>query len=647
MYMDPANRRFGAWRLDDNAESSPAKFSIFLPDRKKDPQQYVEKPADVDGDYGNPTIKWIHVCGDFQIHLGQQNWTLDPANAMERTSHPKGWMWTYTTKANLPAGFCQYKYFVTFENDETRWVGDPCSRYGGEDVRNQNSGFVIGPSAIATTDPLPTPRKHLRDLVIYELNIDDFSDEFRYADESFGARAALDAVCLKLDYLVRLGINAILFLPWSAWADDRYSWGYTPYQYFSVEHRYTNDLTDTSENHETRQLSRLRHVINECHKRNIHVIMDGVFNHVGPDTAPHYSGFPYRCLYQDPEACPYVGTFGGTFPGVKDLDYHNGCTQEFIRDVCFYWMDEFQIDGIRFDNTFNYYIEGESRGLPQLLADIQGHANDPNFSLTIEHLDVSAPKVTNNTCATSYWNNALYERCFEYLWKWQIDSRIVRALDTHRELNPTKVATTYLSNHDHSHVTWQCGAKGNAGSMQWYRTQPYAVALLTAPGAPLIQNGQEFAEDHWIPEDDQNTSRRVKTRPLRWEFLDDWIGTTLFGLYQKLIAIRNSHPSLRSDDFYPGDWEEWKTQFDPQGYGVDVQRQVVIYHRWGTDDGRLERFLIVLNFSSNAQRVDVPFPANGVWTDLLNESVSPTVTDYWLRNWEVQSNWGNVFYKRD
>jgi 1,4-alpha-glucan branching enzyme len=332
---------------------------------------------------------------------------------------------------------------------------------------------------------------------------------------------------------------------------------------------------------------------------------------------------------------------------VKDLDYHNGCTQEFIRDVCFYWMDEFQIDGIRFDNTFNYYIEGESRGLPQLLADIQGHANDPNFSLTIEHLDVSAPKVTNNTCATSYWNNALYERCFEYLWKWQIDSRIVRALDTHRELNPTKVATTYLSNHDHSHVTWQCGAKGNAGSMQWYRTQPYAVALLTAPGAPLIQNGQEFAEDHWIPEDDQNTSRRVKTRPLRWEFLDDWIGTTLFGLYQKLIAIRNSHPSLRSDDFYPGDWEEWKTQFDPQGYGVDVQRQVVIYHRWGTDDGRLERFLIVLNFSSNAQRVDVPFPSNGVWTDLLNESVSPTVTDYWLRNWEVQSNWGNVFYKRD
>lgn len=642
MYIDPKDRQFGAWRLDDQADSCPARFSLFFPDRQKDPQQY----ADAGADYGDPKIKSIYVRGDFQVHLGQKNWSIDSVNAMERMGHPKGWIWTYTTKAKLPAGFYQYKYLVTFENDETRWVSDPCSRYGGEDVRNQNSGFVIGPSPVSTTEPLPNPRKHLRDLAVYELNVDDFTDEFRYSDEFLGARSALDAISHKLDHLVSLGINAILFLPWTAWANDLYSWGYTPYEYFSVEHRYTNDLTDTSQNHETRQLSRLRQLINESHKRGIHVIMDGVFNHVGPDTAPHYSGFPYRWLYQNPEACPYVGTFGGTFPGVKDLDYNNGCTQEFIRDVCLYWIDEFQIDGIRFDNTVNFYIEGESRGLPQLLADIQAHANDPNFSLTIEHLDMSASKVTNNTCATSYWNNALYQCCFEYLWKGKIDSRIVKALDTHSGLNTGKVATTYLSNHDHSHVTWQCGGRDNCGSMQWYRTQPYAIALMTAPGTPLIQNGQEFAEDHWIPEDDQNSSRRVKTRPLRWEFLDDWIGSKVYKLYQKLIAIRNAHPSLRSDNFYPPGWEEWQTQFDPKGYGIDVQKQVVIYHRWGTDHGSLDRFLIVLNFSSDAQTVDIPFPANGVWTDLLNEGISATVTDYWLRNWTVNSNWGHAFYRR-
>ena len=259
---------------------------------------------------------------------------------------------------------------------------------------------------------------------------------------------------------------------------------------------------------------------------------------------------------------------------------------------------------------------------------------------------MSAAQVTNKTCATSYWNNALYERGFDYLWNWKLNSRLVKALDTHAGLNAGKVATTYLSNHDHSHFTWQCGARDNCGSMQWYRTQPYAIALLTAPGAPLIQNGQEFAEDHWIPEDDRNSGRRVKTRPLRWEFLDDWIGGTLFKLYQKLLEIRKSHGALTSDNFEPSNWEDWMTQFNPAGYGIDVQKQVVIYRRWGTQNGQPEQFVVVLNFSPDNQVVDVPFPASGVWTDLLNDGIKPTVGEGPLRNWTVNSNWGNLFCRQ-
>jgi hypothetical protein len=121
----------------------------------------------------------------------------------------------------------------------------------------------------------------------------------------------------------------------------------------------------------------------------------------------------------------------------------------------------------------------------------------------------------------------------------------------------------------------------------------------------------------------------------------------MFALYQKLIAIRNSHAGLRSDNFYPPGWEEWRTQFDFDGYGIDVQKQVVIYHRWGTDDGRLERFITVLNFSPDNQVVDVPFSADGSWIDLLNDGVNPAVSGFWLRNWTVNSNWGNIFYRQD
>jgi hypothetical protein len=109
-------------------------------------------------------------------------------------------------------------------------------------------------------------------------------------------------------------------------------------------------------------------------------------------------------------------------------------------------------------------------------------------------------------------------RTFDYLWRWELDSRILGALNTHAGLQADEVATTYLSNHDHSHVAWQAGGRDNQGAMEWYRVQPYAIAQLTSPGCPLIQNGQEFAEDYWIMEDDHDTGRRVSSRPLRWNF---------------------------------------------------------------------------------------------------------------------------------
>jgi hypothetical protein len=82
------------------------------------------------------------------------------------------------------------------------------------------------------------------------------------------------------------------------------------------------------------------------------------------------------------------------------------------------------------------------------------------------------------------------------------------------------------------------------------------------------------------------------------------------------------------------------------GYGVDTARQLVVFHRWGNDDqGRLERFIVVLNFSAQDQLLDVPFSANGDWQELLG-GWTVHVTDWWLRNHWVGSNWGRIFYQR-
>lgn len=98
----------------------------------------------------------------------------------------------------------------------------------------------------------------------------------------------------------------------------------------------------------------------------------------------------------------------------------------------------------------------------------------------------------------------------------------------------------------------------------------------------------------------------------------------IFPLYQRLIALRLGHPSLRSDQIYPAAWPEWQDQLNPQGYGIDVGRQLAIFHRWGTaPGGGLECFIVVLNFSGQDQWVDIPFPCDGLWSDVLAAPLRP------------------------
>jgi 1,4-alpha-glucan branching enzyme len=144
----------------------------------------------------------------------------------------------------------------------------------------------------------------------------------------------------KLDYLQNLGVNGIEFMPWTAWPGGDFSWGYNPFQFFSVTYRYVHDQNDP-----TNKLYRLKLLIDELHHRNIHVVLDGVFEDVNVGSDPS-RGFPYFWFYQSPSDSPYVGSQGAFF---ANFDYANSCTEEFIRDVCLYWIDVWQIDGIRFD----------------------------------------------------------------------------------------------------------------------------------------------------------------------------------------------------------------------------------------------------------------------------------------------------------
>jgi 1,4-alpha-glucan branching enzyme len=616
--MDYLAKKIGSYQIGDNADKGKVAFNIYFP---------KEKVPD--------NIKSIKVVGDFQKELGQTNWDEKVALELKPVKqNDNSVIWSGETPKELKSGFYEYKYYVTFD-DESRLITDPCARYGGS--KDNNSGFVVGGSSPAQNEikPLKSGRKPVSDLIMYELMIDDFTDEFR------GNKSPIEAVVEKLDYLEKeLGVNAILFMPWTAWPDNNFNWGYTPYLYFAVEYRYANSLNKPEE-----KLSWLKKLINECHKRDIHVIMDGVFNHVSPM-------FPYRDFYKNRDECPFTDkSFGGKFDGLQDLNFNNECTQEFVRDVSLYWIKNFKIDGIRFDNTVNFYVDQEVKGLPKLIQDIKDYLKvnkEENFSLTLEHINMSAVEATKIVGANSYWDNGLYDKTFNYLWNGNLEPELLNVLNNKRFVKNSDIfPTIYLSNHDHSHVNWQAGAKDNLGSMNWYKTQPYVIAMLTSPGSVLIQNGQEFGEDHWIMEDDRGSGRRVQPRALRWSFKNDKIGDQLLKLYNRMIEIRKKYPALRSENFYPEYQEGWQKDFNPQGYGVNKSKQVVIYHRWNNANNKTVKFIIALNFSSSDQYVTVPFPDNGNWVDLLSNykgDWSVNINNFKL-DLKIGSFWGHVFYK--
>jgi pullulanase/glycogen debranching enzyme len=597
---------------------SSVTFKLFFPDSSVDPAQYTRG--------GVPRIQRLRVVGTFQPVLGQAVWDLAAAPEMIRTPHPSGWLYSFAIP-HLPNGFYEYHYFADFENGTSRRCIDPCSKYDGSVATN--SAFVLGGNNMVVR--AIGQRLSLQDLVAYELMIDDFTAEFR------GTRAPLDAILDKLDYLDELGVNAIQFMPWTAWPDDDFSWGYNPYAFFSVEHRYYDDPAAPLD-----KLFRLKRLIDELHRRGKHVIMDGVFNHVEGGQAPD-KGFPYLWLYQDAADSPYVGVFEG-HSYFNDLDFSNSCTAQFIEDVCKYWIDEYKIDGIRFDYALGYYKQADQPvGITRVIRDLNAYAATQglnNLSFTLELLTddrYAAVGKTNEIQASGCWYDRFMYDSFDVGRTGVLTAKYLRALNSGKDFDSTRRPVTYIENHDHSTIVEQCG-----GRDRWWRTQPLAVALFSMSGAPLIHNGQEFGEQYGFPEEGND---RVRSRHLRWARSTDSTGTWLRQFYKKLIGIRAAHPALRGQLFYPDPYDEQWSHFNGEGYGIDVDKAIAIFHRWGSDEqGRLERFIVVLNFSFSDRTVDVPFSANGQWSELLEDGLVQ-VNDFRLRGERIPSNWGRVYWR--
>ncbi len=635
--------KFGAKQVEKNGTLYlKVEFNVFFPDWGIGNSRYNFG--------GEPNIKEIKVFGTFQ----EKHWDESSAVSLTWIKEDGGTLWKAKVDVKTP-GFYEYKYCVIFTNGEKRIAGDPCTKYSVEGSY-EICGFVIDDPETYDFDankPTRLERKPLRDLIIYELFIKDFTAKLTSGE------TPIDKVLekVKSGYFDELGINAIEFMPWTGWLGDSFSWGYDNFLFFAVENSYVNSTTNP-----TCKLDRLIKLINECHLRGIHVIMDCVFNHSYADLRG--KGFPYYSLYQNPNDCPFIGAFGGG-GFFKEFDYNNECTHQFILDVCNYWIEEFGIDGIRFDYTMGYYDQTSGKGIKRLISDLKHvlNANDiVDFSLIIEHIDwYNSIGVCNDVDADACWYEPFYWISRKALQNLHndperkdrpIETNIMRLLNSgnyfeNEDKNyPKRVPITYIETHDHAQVASNAGGQAN-----WYRTQPWVIALFTVAGVPMIHNGQEFADDYWLPEKDgEGGQNRVVPRPVRWkDRFDTEQGKATLELYKKLIKIRKKYPGLCSCNFAPQDWKEEDTVLNDDGYGVAIQEGIVVYHRWREQDagGETERFYSVLNFSDQEKFVEFSVSGGGTWIDLLSENPVEAFyngTKHRL-SVKVPSNYGAIYFQ--
>ena len=184
------------------------------------------------------------------------------------------------------------------------------------------------------------------EMVIYEMHIGSFYDPVSGSPPGTWVNATS-----KLDHLQDLGINAVEIMPVGEFPGD-YSLGYNPVNIFAPESTYGT-------------LDQMRDFIDQCHQRGIAVLLDVVYNHLGPtDLGESIWQFDGYSAAPDTGGIYFYEDERKYTPWGDRLNFSTGEVRSFIRDNVMYWLEEYNMDGIRMDGTA--YIREIDIGQPEI-----------------------------------------------------------------------------------------------------------------------------------------------------------------------------------------------------------------------------------------------------------------------------------------
>lgn len=482
----------------------------------------------------------------------------------------------------------QYKYLLTTAQGELMRI-DP---YAREVTGSVGNAIVHDPAFDWSGDDFKLAPWN--ELVIYELHVGTFNEEVENVPGQFSTVAA------RLGHLKKLGVNAIQIMPIAEFAGER-SWGYNPSHIFSVTTDYGGPLG-------------FKRFIKRAHAHGMAVILDVVYNHFGPSDLDlwQFDGWSENgrggiYFYNDDRART---PWGETRP-----DYGRGEVRRYILDNVRMWLDEYHVDGLRFDGTV--YIRTrhfpDSEDLPDGWSLLQALnrlvAEKFPGRITIAEDLQSNKWLTKDVGAGGAGFGSQWDAKFVH----PIRQAVITSQDEQRSLAAIGEAICHRYNDDafdrviysESHDEVSSGKARvpheiNPGdSTGWYaqkRSTLAAALVFTAPGIPMIFQGQEFLEGGWFRD----------TVPVDWDQRDEFHG--ILRMYRDLIALR-----LNRGGFTRG----LCGQFTQMIHSND-ERKVIAFHRWDKG-GPADDVVVVANFLREPQvGYVIGFPAAGRWTLRFN-----------------------------
>ena len=486
-----------------------------------------------------PEKEHVYVIGDFNQWVPSANYYMNLS--LDSTT------WWLTIDGLTPEQRYGYQYLI----DGNLKLADPLSPL----VLDKNNDAAI--SALTNPNPHPYPTglttgfvtvmqpgtpsftwQHdgytapaNKDLVIYEILVRDFVQKRNY-------QTLIDT----LDYLEKLGINAIELMPPGEFENNE-SWGYNPSFHMALDKYYGTP-------------QKFKEFVDSCHARGIAVIVDMVLNHAfgqNPMVNMYWDAVNNRPAANNPwfnAICPHEPFCWG-----YDLDHTRQATKDYIDRINTFWIEEYHIDGFRFDYTKGFINNGNGFSTDRInilkrLADTIWSVK-PNAYVILEHWCDNAEEKQLAEYGMMLWGN-LTHAYNEATMGFTSTSNISNGIYTARSWAVPHLVT-YMESHDeerlmYKNITFGSTANPDHNTKNEYialgRMQTAAVIFLSQPGPKMIWQFGEMGYDISI-----DYPCRVCNKPILWNYFTEARRRQLFDVYAAMLHLRKNYPTFTTLDF--------------------------------------------------------------------------------------------------